>query len=216
MSDHDAPPIYEYNDEVINDEFFLDESNMLHELSMDDEDLLDVNGDSKTKHFLASGCFHGIVQVWDASRNLKNVFEGLGGGIEGLTCLAISSNSTLALTSSEDGSSYIVKIDGGKAYIMTSFSLFVIFLEILFHNSRTSLIGAQFKSNWKPTASLSLILPCGHGGVTCLTWVGSSCVATGCVDGIVRLWDIRLIRQALESVAFTFSLSQSAGLASVR
>ena len=37
MSDHDAPPIYEYNDEVINDEFFLDESNMLHELSMDDE-----------------------------------------------------------------------------------------------------------------------------------------------------------------------------------
>ncbi|KAG5006815.1 hypothetical protein JHK85_025357 [Glycine max] len=136
MSDHDAPPIYEYNDEVINDEFFLDESNMLHELSMDDEDLLDVNGDSKTKHvgyfylsihfeslvgniilkiskevddaidtfksrnghkdfvscldfnydgqFLASGCFHGIVQVWDASRNLKNVFEGLGGGIEGM------------------------------------------------------------------------------------------------------------------------------------
>lgn len=35
------------------------------------------------------------------------------------------------------------------------------------------------------------ILPCGQGGVTCMTWVGSSCVATGCVDGIVRLWDIR-------------------------
>ena len=40
---------------------------------------LDFNYDGQ---FLASGCFHGIVQVWDASRNLKNVFEGLGGGIE--------------------------------------------------------------------------------------------------------------------------------------
>ncbi|KAG5011944.1 hypothetical protein JHK82_024118 [Glycine max] len=273
MSGHVAPPIYEYNDEVISDEFFLDESDILHELSMDDEDLPDVDDDSETEHvgelyavacsptdatlvatgggddrgflwkigekgdwvselqghkdsvsslafsydgqFLASGCFHGIVQVWDAYGNLKNVFEGLGGGIElvprismfgsgtllielppptcfaghhgsvtcgdftpdgetictgsadktlriwnssgtshkvvrghgyhtkGLTCLAISSNSTLALTGSEDGSAYIVKIDGGK------------------------------------------------GGVTCMTWVGSSCVATGCVDGIVRLWDIR-------------------------
>ncbi|KHN20176.1 hypothetical protein glysoja_049546 [Glycine soja] len=42
---------------------------------------LDFNYDGQ---FLASGCFHGIVQVWDASRNLKNVFEGLGGGIEGM------------------------------------------------------------------------------------------------------------------------------------
>ena len=32
--------------------------------------------------FLASRCFHGIVQVWDASGNLKKVFEGLEGGIE--------------------------------------------------------------------------------------------------------------------------------------
>lgn len=50
MSGHVAPPIYEYNDEVISDEFFLDESDILHELSMDDEDLPDVDDDSETEH----------------------------------------------------------------------------------------------------------------------------------------------------------------------
>lgn len=71
MSGHVAPPIYEYNDEVINDEFFLDESNMLHELSMDDEDLLDVNGDSKTKHvgyFYLSIHFESLVYVSSLSK----------------------------------------------------------------------------------------------------------------------------------------------------
>lgn len=50
MSDHVGPPIYEYNDEVIIDEFFLDESDILHELSMDDEDLPDADDDFETKH----------------------------------------------------------------------------------------------------------------------------------------------------------------------
>ncbi|KAK7259410.1 hypothetical protein RIF29_25017 [Crotalaria pallida] len=35
------------------------------------------------------------------------------------------------------------------------------------------------------------ILPCGQDEVTCLAWVGESYVATGCKDGIVRLWDCR-------------------------
>ncbi|MCH82092.1 vegetative incompatibility protein HET-E-1-like [Trifolium medium] len=33
---------------------------------------------------------------------------------------------------------------------------------------------------------------CDHkGGVTCLAWLGASYVATGCMDGNVRLWDSR-------------------------
>ncbi|KAG4990621.1 hypothetical protein JHK87_024078 [Glycine soja] len=337
MSGHVAPPIYEYNNEVISDEFFLDESDILHELSMDDEDLPDVDDDSETEHveevddaidtfkshngelyavacsptdatlvatgggddrgflwkigekgdwvselqghkdsvsslafsydgqFLASGCFHGIVQVWDAYGNLKNVFEGLGGGIElvprismfgsgtllielppptcfaghhgsvtcgdftpdgetictgsadktlriwnssgtshkvvrghgyhtkGLTCLAISSNSTLALTGSEDGSAYIVKIDGGKVIDFVASHPDSIECVGFSPSDSLAAIGGmdQRLVVWDIQHFLSRAT-CDHeGGVTCMTWVGSSCVATGCVDGIVRLWDIR-------------------------
>lgn len=31
----------------------------------------------------------------------------------------------------------------------------------------------------------------GQYGATCLTWLGTSCVATGSNDGVVRLWDSR-------------------------
>ncbi|KAG5006141.1 hypothetical protein JHK85_024683 [Glycine max] len=269
MSGHVAPPIYEYNDEVISDEFFLDESDILHELSMDDEDLPDVDDDSETEHvgelyavacsptdatlvatgggddrgflwkigekgdwvselqghkdsvsslafsydgqFLASGCFHGIVQVWDAYGNLKNVFEdktlriwnssgtshkvvrGHGYHTKGLTCLAISSNSTLALTGSEDGSAYIVKIDGGKVIDFVASHPDSIECVGFSPSDSLAAIGGmdQRLVIWDIQHFLSRAT-CDHeGGVTCMTWVGSSCVATGCVDGIVRLWDIR-------------------------
>lgn len=35
------------------------------------------------------------------------------------------------------------------------------------------------------------ILPCAQDGVSCLAWLGASYVASGCVDGKVRLWDSR-------------------------
>lgn len=31
----------------------------------------------------------------------------------------------------------------------------------------------------------------GQDEVTCLAWVGASYVATGCMDGVVRIWDSR-------------------------
>jgi len=35
------------------------------------------------------------------------------------------------------------------------------------------------------------MLLCGQAGVTCLAWLDASYVATGCLDGRVRLWDSR-------------------------
>jgi WD40 repeat protein len=38
---------------------------------------------------------------------------------------------------------------------------------------------------------MSEIFHHGQYGATCLTWLGTSCVATGSNDGVVRLWDSR-------------------------
>lgn len=38
---------------------------------------------------------------------------------------------------------------------------------------------------------MSEIFHRGQYGATCLTWLGTSCVATGSNDGVVRLWDSR-------------------------
>ncbi|XP_061344121.1 uncharacterized protein LOC133290078 [Gastrolobium bilobum] len=347
MSFPGAPPIYDDEDDN-DDEVFLDESDIIHEVSMDYEDLPDADDDSETEHeehdddsmhiftghtgelysvacsptdvalvatgggddrgflwkigqgdwaselqghkdsvsslafsydgqFLASGSLDGIVQVWDASGNLKGALEGPGGGIEwlrwhprghillagsedstvwmwnadkgsflnmfsghggsvtcgdftpdgkiictgsddaslriwnpktgenihvvrghpyhaeGLTCLAINSTSTLALTGSKDGSVHIVNITSGKV-INTLAS----------HSDSIECVGFAPSDSWAAVGGMDQKLviwdiehslsrgTCDHeDGVTCLAWLGASYVATGCVDGNVRIWDSR-------------------------
>ncbi|GFY96488.1 transducin family protein [Actinidia rufa] len=111
---------------------------------------------------------------------------------EGLTCLTIASDSTLAVTGSKDSSVHIVNITTGK--VVSSLSS---------HSDSIECIGLALSSPWAATGSMDqkLIvwdlqhsLPrciCEHEeGVACLSWLGASkYVATGCVDGKVRVWD---------------------------
>ncbi|XP_057427558.1 uncharacterized protein LOC130720873 [Lotus japonicus] len=346
MSDPNAPHVHD--DEDDDNEVFLDESDIMHEVSFDNEDLPDADDDSETEHvdevddsvhiftghtgelysvacsptdatlvatgggddkgffwrigqgdwaselqghtdsiaslafsydgkFLASGSLDGIVQVWDEFGNLKGPLEGPGGGIEwlrwhprghillagsedstvwmwntdhaaflnmfaghgssvtcgdftpdgkiictgsddatlriwnprsgenihvvqghpyhteGLTCLAISSTSTLALTGSKDGSAHIVNITTGRVVnTLSSHSDSIECIGFAPSDSWAAIGGMDKKLMiWDVEHSLSRNI-CEHeDGVTCLAWLGALYVATGCVDGNVRLWDSR-------------------------
>ncbi|KAJ9546700.1 hypothetical protein OSB04_019243 [Centaurea solstitialis] len=111
---------------------------------------------------------------------------------EGLTCLTITSDSSLVLTGSKDGSVHIVNVTTGK--VVSSLPS---------HTDSIECIGLSASSPWAATGSMDQKLIiwdlqhslarciCEHeDGVTCLQWLGASrFVATGCVDGKVRIWD---------------------------
>ncbi|KAK7253113.1 hypothetical protein RIF29_37552 [Crotalaria pallida] len=143
---------------------------------------------------ICTGSADKTLRIWNSNGEIIKVVKGHGYHTEGLTCLAISSNSALALTGSEDGSACFVNIDKGR--VISSMASRPYSIECVgFSPSDASFaaIGGMDKSLiiWDIRHSLSQAT-CDHkAGVTCLAWVGSRCVATGCEDGTVKLWDIR-------------------------
>ncbi|KAJ6763991.1 MITOCHONDRIAL DIVISION PROTEIN 1-RELATED [Salix purpurea] len=133
------------------------------------------------------------LRIWNpkSGENI-HVVKGHPYHTDGLTCLALSSDSTLAITGSKDNSVHIVNITTSR--VVTS---------LVSHSDSVECVGLAPSSPWAATGGLDqkLIIwdlqhslpraSCEHkDGVTCLAWLGASrYVATGCVDGKVRLWD---------------------------
>ncbi|KAK9272978.1 hypothetical protein L1049_003358 [Liquidambar formosana] len=152
----------------------------------------DFTPDGKT---ICTGSDDATLRIWNP-RNGENihVVRGHPYHTEGLTCLAINSDSTLALSGSKDGSVHIVNITTGK--VVSS---------LLAHSDSIECVGFALSSPWAATGGMDQKLivwdmqhssprcTCDHeDGVTCLTWLGdgaSRYLASGCADGKVRLWD---------------------------
>uniref|UniRef100_A0A0A0KBX7 Uncharacterized protein n=2 Tax=Cucumis sativus TaxID=3659 RepID=A0A0A0KBX7_CUCSA len=142
---------------------------------------------------ICTGSDDATMRIWNprSGENI-HVVRGHPYHTEGLTSLALTSDSTLALTGSKDGSVHIVNIATGK--VVNS---------LVSHSDSIECIGLAPSSPWAATGGMDqkLIIwdlqqstprsTCQHeDGVTCLTWIGTSrYLATGCVDGRVRIWD---------------------------
>ncbi|KAK7246441.1 hypothetical protein RIF29_41309 [Crotalaria pallida] len=143
---------------------------------------------------ICTGSDDATLRIWNpkSGENI-HVVRGHPYHTEGLTCLAISSTSTLALTGSKDGSAHIVNITTGRVInTLTPREDSIECVEFAPSNSWAA-IGGMDRTMviWDIEHSLSRGT-CEHeDGVTCLGWLGAWYVATGCVDGNVRLWDSR-------------------------
>uniref|UniRef100_A0A5B6Z278 Putative angio-associated migratory cell protein n=1 Tax=Davidia involucrata TaxID=16924 RepID=A0A5B6Z278_DAVIN len=150
----------------------------------------DFTPDGKT---ICTGSDDATLRIWNpkSGENI-HVVRGHPYHTEGLTCLTISSDSTLALTGSKDSSVHIVNITTGK--VVSSLNA---------HSDSIECVGLSISSPWAATGGMDQKLivwdlqhstprcTCDHeDGVSCLSWLGASrYLATGCVDGKVRLWD---------------------------
>ncbi|ONH90355.1 hypothetical protein PRUPE_8G049100 [Prunus persica] len=174
----------------------------------------DFTPDGKT---ICTGSADATLRIWNpkSGENI-HVVQGHPYHTAGLTCLAISSDSTLAVTGCEDGSIHVVNIVTGK--VVSSLPS---------HSDSVECIELAPSFPWAAIGSMDnkLIIwdlqhslarsTCDHeDGVTCLTWLGGSrYLATGCGDGKVRLWDslsgdcVRIFNGHSESIQ---SLSVSA------
>ncbi|KAI9201540.1 hypothetical protein LWI28_025051 [Acer negundo] len=134
----------------------------------------DFTPDGKT---ICTGSDDATLRIWNPKSGENNhVIRGHPYHTEGLTCLTISSDSTLALTGSKDGSVNMVNITTGK--VVSS---------LVSHTDSIECIAFAPSSPWAATGSMDqkLIIwdlqhssprsTCDHEeGVTCLTWLGTS------------------------------------------
>ncbi|XP_050269229.1 uncharacterized protein LOC126713515 isoform X1 [Quercus robur] len=148
---------------------------------------------------VCTGSDDATLRIWDpkSGENI-HVVRGHPYHTEELTCMAISPDSTLALTGSKDGSVHIVNLTTGKVVSsLVSHSDSIECISFGPSHGPSSLWAATGGMDHKLIIwDLQHSMPrstCEHeDGVTCLTWLGASnYLATGCVDGKVRLWDGR-------------------------
>ncbi|KAI4350270.1 hypothetical protein L6164_004741 [Bauhinia variegata] len=143
---------------------------------------------------ICTGSDDASLRIWNpVSGESTYVVQGHPYHTNGLTCLAISSSSTLALTGSKDGSVHFVNITTGQ-----------VISTVAPHSDSIECVGFAPSDSWAAIGSMDqklVIWDIEHSlsrstsdhedGVSCLAWLGASYVATGCVDGNVRLWDSR-------------------------
>nr|ABS32230.1 transducin family protein [Carica papaya]ABY60781.1 transducin family protein [Carica papaya] len=168
----------------------------------------DFTPDGKT---ICTGSDDATLRIWNprSGENI-HVVKGHPYHTEGLTCLAMSSDSSLALTGSKDSSVHIVNIVTGK--VVSSLDSHTDSVECVGFSPRYALLGQQQEAwiislLYGISSTQCLVLHVimrqrffitdvnevhffRQEGVTCLAWLDASrCLATGCVDGKVRLWD---------------------------
>ncbi|KAL8488903.1 hypothetical protein ACS0TY_024993 [Phlomoides rotata] len=146
----------------------------------------DVTPDGKT---ICSGSDDATMRIWNP-RTAEAIHI-----VRGLTCLTINSDSTLVLTGSSDGSVHVVNISTGK--VVSSLSAHTDSVECAAfeassrRDSWRAATGGMDKKLiiWDQHSSPRCI--CDHEeGVACLLWLaGSRYIATGCLDGKIRIWD---------------------------
>ncbi|KAG4910666.1 Angio-associated migratory cell protein [Glycine soja] len=151
---------------------------------------------------ICTGSDDATLRIWNPKTGEStHVVRGHPYHTEGLTCLTINSTSTLALSGSKDGSVHIVNITTGRvvdnnALASHSDSIECVgFAPRFMHMHNENFIGQRLFEGmemlihqYNVTAKNIVLL---SDGVTCLAWLGASYVASGCVDGKVRLWDSR-------------------------
>ncbi|XP_042432414.1 angio-associated migratory cell protein-like isoform X3 [Zingiber officinale] len=142
---------------------------------------------------ICTGSDDASLRIWNPKTGeCFHVVKGHPYHTDGLTCLSITSDSTIAITGAKDGSVHLVNITIGR--VISSLSS---------HTASVECIGLKPNALWATTGGMDLKLiiwdlqsssvrcTCDHEeGVTSLTWLGTSqYVASGCVDGKVRIWD---------------------------
>ncbi|KAJ4828321.1 hypothetical protein Tsubulata_012007 [Turnera subulata] len=173
----------------------------------------DFTPDGKT---ICTGSTDATQRIWNpVTGETVHLFGGDSYHAYGLTCLAISSDSTLAITGAMDGSVNAVNITTGKASspvhvsFLIEFVLYVWWVQVVSslsaHSDSIRCIGLASRFPWAATGSkdrkltiwdlqhLSPRSSCMHeAGVRCVAWFGvSGYLATGCSNGKILLWDGR-------------------------
>ncbi|WOL12705.1 angio-associated migratory cell protein isoform X1 [Canna indica] len=142
---------------------------------------------------ICTGSDDASLRIWNPKTGeCIHVVRGHPYHTDGLTCLSITSDSSIAVTGSKDSSVHLVNIATGRAIS-----------SLTAHSNSVEFIGIAPSAPWAATGGMDqkLIIwdlqrsavrfACDHEeGVTCLTWLGTShYVASGCVDGKIRIWD---------------------------
>ncbi|KAK7391174.1 hypothetical protein VNO78_19586 [Psophocarpus tetragonolobus] len=145
---------------------------------------------------ICTGSEDATLRIWNPkSGESIHVVRGHPYHTEGLTCLSINSTSTLALSGSKDGSVHIVNITTGRVVDNNALASCSDSIECVGFAPSDSWAAVGGMDKKMIIWDIEHLLPrgtCEHeDGVTCLAWLGASYVATGCVDGKVRLWDSR-------------------------